>query len=537
MAPDSGPVRRLATHFPAGQTNSSADRAWIGLVLAGTLTLCFWTIWQPFGRDQGIHATIAFALDEGLLPYRDVYNIKPPMTTVAHWLSQVIFGHQAAAIRLFDLAAVMATAAGIFAVVRRLGQAPFAAALSGLLFAAFHGMLSYWNQAQTDGWAGFLLVPSFWAVLRGWQSGGGGRGWLALGGCLLTLAFAFKYTVAVFGLVLFVPYLAGGDYARLGLRPLAWFIAGGVVTLSVIVGAMAASGLLPDFLEIQAYTLNYAALETDDAANPLAAMTQVIGPSPALAALFLIGLATLPFRGDVPAWARLALATWLLSAAATGFLQGKGFPYHFLPLLPPAAIIAGIALARILGQVLPWGGTVLRRAGLVALGLGALLALQPTQRGFTTLHLLSRDQSPTPVWERDFLLSDYGYGDMRAASAAIDALPGPKQTLFVWGFDSGLYFLQGVPPRYRYPYSWPLVVAFSDGRYEADLLARLRASPPQTFVVQIGDVAPHATGIVEDSRQMLDALPELKTFLGGRYQLALALPRYEIWRLNGVAGP
>ena len=54
----------------------------------GVLVLGAYTAFEPFGRDQGIHSPIAYAWGEGLTPYRDVFNIKPPMTTAMHRLNQ-----------------------------------------------------------------------------------------------------------------------------------------------------------------------------------------------------------------------------------------------------------------------------------------------------------------------------------------------------------------------------------------------------------------------------------------------------------------
>ncbi|WP_295530185.1 hypothetical protein [uncultured Thioclava sp.] len=93
-----------------------------------------YSLLEPFGRDQGIHATIAYALDNGLVTYRDVFNIKPPLTTAVHWLSQVLFGHSMMAIRELDLIFATLTALGLVEIGRllRRGLAFGFAALWGL---------------------------------------------------------------------------------------------------------------------------------------------------------------------------------------------------------------------------------------------------------------------------------------------------------------------------------------------------------------------------------------------------------------------
>ncbi|WP_343080813.1 ArnT family glycosyltransferase [Ostreiculturibacter nitratireducens] len=519
---------KLATHVSAGQCVCGSPALWAGVVVFGTLILGLWTLWEPLGLDQGIHATIGFALDQGLLPYRDVYNIKPPMTTVTHWLSQALFGHSFVAIRCFDLLAVLATAFGVRAVSGRLGLSRPAAALAGLLFASFYYGLTFWEHAQTDGWAGFLVVAAILALLRGWGEGRGG--WFFLAGALLGLAFGFKYTIAGTGLLIFAPLLARDPAYLFSWRGFLFFVAGGIAALAAIFSAMAAAGILADFLEIQRYILGYITIEGESLPLPHLRIVLALARNTLPFLLFLIGLVTLPFTGHVRRFGLVVLAIWLGTCALSGIAQGKGFEYHYLPILPPAGIIAASGLRAILSR-LPSEIRTLRFVPLL-LAAGLAFSTEAPRRSVATVFMLARGEDPVPRWEKDFPLDHYNFSDMRQLSATLDELRAPDETLFLWGYDTGIYLLQRTPPRHRYPYSWPLVVNFHDGRYTQDLLDRLRSSPPDIILVQKQDEVPLVTGHRLDSREMLDAFPELKSFLTGRYRLLRTLSRYDIWRLD-----
>ncbi|MGH2631963.1 MAG: ArnT family glycosyltransferase, partial [Tepidiformaceae bacterium] len=55
---------------------------------------------EPFDRDEGAYATIAQGLTHGLLPYRDLFDHKPPVIYGWYALSFRVFGDSVVAPRL-----------------------------------------------------------------------------------------------------------------------------------------------------------------------------------------------------------------------------------------------------------------------------------------------------------------------------------------------------------------------------------------------------------------------------------------------------
>lgn len=510
------------------------------VVLLGALifacVLGFYSFFEPFSRDQGIHATIAYGLDRGLLPYRDIYNIKPPLTTAAHWVALTMFGHSMAAIRIFDFVAVLAAAAGIVRITIALGRTRNEGILAGLFLVSMHYSNNFWTRAQTDSWASFLVVGCLVAILAAWECSGRKRSvWMAVAGAILALAFLFKYTIAGVGLIVFVPLAIGRPDRVLVWRDLAWFAVGGTIVIVVVAGAMSAVGVLKPFLEIQDYIRGYIALETAKSVSPWFKGVKVFYGNRLLAAFALVGMIGLipNILGRRGGTLCAVIAVWLFSAWLSGYSQGKGFLYQYMPLLPPVAILAALAFQ--------WCFELIRGRlpSLVAGGIGVLVAitlcLSPriiASDGRTMIHFW-RGQTLQTLWAGRYERSNFSIDELLSLNAALNRIRRPGDGLFLWGYETAIYFLQEIPPAHRFPYAWPFAVNFYDGRYTSDLMSRLQANPPEFFVVQKEDTTPFVTGHEFDSAAILDRNVRLRAFLDSRYKRVHEQNRFDVWRLSG----
>ena len=497
------------------------------LVLIFVAVCGFWTIYEPFGRDQGIHATIAYALRKGYPAYSEVYNVKPPLTTAVYYLSEMLFGHSESSIRWFDLCAVGLTCFGVARLLALLDFGRSAVTLAPLLFAALYYRFDFWTRAQTDGWAGFLCVFSLLWMVLGWRR----HQWhcFFLSGVALGLAFAMKYTVAGLGLAIFLPLLTREDSAQFTLGSFISFVAGGLVTLGMIAAVMAATHCLVPFLEIQEYVLSYTTqwrLSWRELANGIIIPLKS-SPFPSLfIAISGVLLLYRLIRGPRQ-FADYFFALWTGTALLSYWVQAKGFSYHLLPFFLAASTSTAVlweALSAFLSSRLDHGTvTRITAAIIVAIGLQPLMQSVPA-----ALDLLRHRQPDLPAMH--FRSTDFSVQRNKQAAQRLRELMGPKDTLFVWGYETMLYYLSGHPPTYRYPYAWPFVVSYYDGRYSNDLMTRLEARPPDFFVVQSGDATPWVTGQSRDSRAMLEKFPQLKAFLTANYTKTEELEGFDIWR-------
>ena len=90
---------------------------WIVVGLSALQILVF-----SFGRDQGIYALVGEGLLHGKLPYRDLWDFKPPGIFFVYALAQGVFGKTMLAPRLLEVCALI----GLVYCSGRLSQTWFA---------------------------------------------------------------------------------------------------------------------------------------------------------------------------------------------------------------------------------------------------------------------------------------------------------------------------------------------------------------------------------------------------------------------------
>src|SRR5688572_5222181 len=90
--------------------------AWMVIALSAMQVLAF-----SFGRDQGIYATVGEGMMRGQVPYRDLWDFKPPGIFLVYGVAQTLFGKSMLAPRLLE---VMGLGVSVWCCVR-LAQAFF----------------------------------------------------------------------------------------------------------------------------------------------------------------------------------------------------------------------------------------------------------------------------------------------------------------------------------------------------------------------------------------------------------------------------
>src|SRR3954464_9636902 len=116
--------------------------AWAVVALSALQILLF-----GFGRDQGIYAVVGDAMLDGKMPYRDVWDFKPPGIFFVFAFAEALFGKAMASIRLVEVAGLLAMVLAF----RGLGRTLFDSSTTGLLGAALavliHAELEFWHTA------------------------------------------------------------------------------------------------------------------------------------------------------------------------------------------------------------------------------------------------------------------------------------------------------------------------------------------------------------------------------------------------------
>jgi len=512
-----------------------ASKLWAALAVAlCVVAIGFPSLYYPFGRDQGIHAYIAKLAGDGYVVYRDVFNVKPPLTTVVHWLAQALFGESMRAIRILDLLIMTATALMLQSLVARSLRSAWLGAAAGVGFAAFYYSNIYWFTAQTDGWCSFFMTASVLLYVRSLDTRSArARIWiLCAAGLMVGLSFWLKYTSATVLLVFPSVHRARGLAWRRILGDGAAVSAGFLSCIAIGVAALAAMGALPAFLDIQDFMRSYVGHRAPWWEYPLSPLLVLVG------AKFATALAMLGFYATYKALSRserraeaIGLLVWLAAAWGSALLQGKVFLYHLLPLYPPLAIAAAAGLQALAAKLrqLRWRG-VEAPVTVAACALMVALSNVPNQYRALAPVLSGGERAMRGYWDSDL----FGHSDFRTSDnlALVDYLKQrtlPCDSLFVWGYEPAVYFLSQRRLVSRFLYNFPMFTAYYRQSYRDEFMAVIERDTPAVFVVEHEDRTPWVSGHDRDSAEVLEQFGALKSFVGEHYRLRDRVARFDVY--------
>lgn len=414
----------------------------------------------PLLSDEGEYAYAARVWSEGGLPYRDVFNQKPPMIFLVYRLSAALSSSPYAA-RYGAILAVFLTALALLLMAPKRWTLP--ARLAGPLA---YGVLStspvgdFGFAANTEVFAAAFTAWAVWAALQETTR------WAAIAGLSAGTAVMTKQTAVWPALaVAFAAVWRGGS--RWDRRSAAAFIAGAAVVPVAWLAYFGARGGLAEFWDcLVAGNLRYASTAgwADLAAQARFFAFELVpdflrGSAPAWL-LAMIGL-----RAVKPGWenrGELIAAFWLagaLTAASTGLLL---FPHYFLQAAPPLCLAAAYGVAR-LGRRGAWAAV-------------AALALIPAaaQAGFyfgKSREATAKDLLfPSPLLEAEWLGLWLG-----------EHAP-PDEPIWVFGSEPQLYVYSGRRCATRHDFVYPLTMFPMKVEPLIAELSALRAARPSYVV-------------------------------------------------------
>ncbi|MBI4493561.1 MAG: glycosyltransferase family 39 protein [Chloroflexi bacterium] len=535
----SQPVGRRAT---AGARPSLLRLAALGVVVAG---LAAWVasaklsdLLISYGPDQGMFSLEGIAILRGQMPYRDVWDNKPPglyytYAAVLAWFPAATSDCTPAflyvppdaigvscgylGVMALDALFTLGVAVAVFAAGRTIlgstAQGALAAALC-LVFAVQRPLSHGGGKPEL-----LMLLPEALAYVVLWHAVQRGQPrLLALSGVCLGLAFLFKQTAIAAGasmLVLLALRAASMHRRRVAVlaRDITWLGVGALAVTLPIALYLAANGALDEMLyAVFGFGWDY----VQGAVAPFLAAAssnswQLFRDSQGLLWLLaLVGVAQFVPRVRQSQAARL-LCLWALGdAAAVAMGGGRFFPYYYVQLVPSFALLAAHGLGR-LWQRAAWaqeGGSSRRvtaqRAWLVA-SLAMVFSLSisaPVHFGLRALYERAVHWVPSEA--------------ERAAWAVRQVPPG---TLLVWGEASHIYVLAGRVPASRYVHgvavSHVWAQAPTTAQHRLELLADIARNKPAAIVVDpwAGQTDPSGALLLN-----LSSFPELREILATEYE-------------------
>jgi hypothetical protein len=514
--------------------------AWLVVVFSAVQIAAF-----SFGRDQGIYALIADGLLKGQLPYRDLWDFKPPGIYFVYGLAQAVFGKSMLSIRLFEIAGLV----GMTFAFGRLGNVFFEnrtiGYVGGAVAALIHAQLDFWHTGQPETFGGFLTVFALVATTHEFKRQRRYLGWLLVG-ALFGAAAMLKPPLGG-GALVCAAYLAKKEQLAQQRRSAAiWPVLTLALSALLMVAVCAAwfglrGGWPALWWTLGEFTPGYTSLGWEGQRAPgmlYHATEEAFFKFSALSAFGVIAAATMsPIHGRERE--ALFLLLGVIALHITGIaMQGKFFPYHYAATLPLIAFMAGLGYYKL------W-----RRC--LAGGAGAIVAYAAFLVAVTAMRDAARDL-PQGFWERAqarmayvfrrapyenrealdrdlYYVADYNLDADRAVALEVRSRTRSEDPIFIWGFEPVIYWLADRRPSSRFIYNVPQRTQWERDYARRELMRELRQRPPEVFVVQRNDVFPAVTGQVSDSKNDLLSFPELLLWVDEQYEKVQEIEDFELY--------
>lgn len=573
-----------------GAYGARADRVLVAVCITAIAFFLLQILTFGYGRDQGIYAVVARTILQGGMPYRDVWDFKPPGIFLIFAAARALFGEAQYGIRVLEVLGLLAMIAGMTRLARDLWGDRLIGLTAGAVAAMAHAQLDFWHTAQPESFGGMLTIFALLLALSGerrraaGEKRGAALAWIASGllfgaaGLLKPpLAGGGAVAAAVIGLHIYrarrakdakdaenakdakdatdatdaedakdakdaeSPAPAPGAQPKkpwlAAIVPPLFIAAGGALPIALCLAWFAAKGALSHLYHVLfVFTPHYTALGWVGS-NPIGMTYHGIAEwlteyGSLMTVGLLILLAIRPARRETYG---VALLLSVIGIHIVGVvMQGKFFPYHYGATWPVTAMLAGLGLYRVFerfGRRSPMY-TALFFAGVVIVSFGRSSAKDVPgsflRRCYQRAVAFTRSPRDQEAIDRLACVADVDAVTNRAAANFIrDRVPAGR-LVFVWGFEPVIYDLADRPFSSPYIYNVPQRVTWDKASAREALMRDLAARPPAAIVVEKHDVFPMVTGDAIDSADTLKDFPALRDLLRDRYKLASTIDDLEI---------
>ncbi len=473
----------------------------------------------PLQTDTGMWAYLGGRILDGALPYRDLWESKPPGIYFTFAAVEWLFGAAAERALLWMDAAVSLAVFGVTYVVARRFASRVAAAGAVLLLSIIfcHRVVADWG-GNVEKFVALFEMLACLLVLGAFAGRGGWRGWLAAGVCC-GMAGLFKQTGILFLAAASVAGLRegiqSGESPRGALKPIGLLIAGAAAVWLPVVLGMLAAGVFPAFWhQVISYDLLRVAsggLERSRLSNP--AHWSAVGGSLRLTLVLfgpaLVGACCWARRRREPVWpiplsgahlpdsGMFVVVIYWLTTTLLFALAPYGYGHYLLQAAPAAAVIVAWVFDRLAkaGPDRPWAWAALAAVLLSQLPLADLVDREP---GPTTASPQAAEQPEGRLnWtladhyeftfdsgSRYRLAYDHQRGRLLSIVEAIQERTAEEQSVMLWPPDYAVSYYAGRPT--------PLEMSNADVIFKGKinrldppierLLDHLQAHPPDVIV-------------------------------------------------------
>jgi hypothetical protein len=485
------------------------------LVMASVVIGRSLTVVEPGLHDAQLFHLIGQAWAGGHVPYRDLWDNKPPGIFLLAALGSSADIQWTTAVALFDAAAVLMAVAAVYLLTDRLRPTSTATAPLAALSTALALNLSVLNEG---GFTTELFVAPFSALSMLAFAGA----WVRARSVGYLSAGASAGAAALFKLPGLAPLLAQITFLalifvrdRTAHRPALLKAAG-------LLAAGACAAWLPALVYFAAqgapgeplsasvvFNLGYGAANQGSPFVSVLRLGRVLVPVASLT-LGAVGFCALLVRGSPRSSPLLpSIAFWVIWDLLGIAAGGRFYAHYVLAAVPSSSVAAAMWVdgLRVTSRV---RGVI---AGLVLLPLLSLLARD-------TWRLVSGPSAPAPYW----------VGPVDAIRSSLAEAPAPA-TLFTWDYLPAVYVHGGLLPTTRYPYIHTYGSPEARSAMSQAVLETLERTPP-TFKVDSG-------GNPGPPQRDTSAFRAYERLLTQQYQLIFEDPLYglRVFRLAPETEP
>lgn len=436
--------------------------------LGGAVALNLPNFLYPFFEDTALFAAFGRWMHQGLLPYRDLVEQKPPAIYWIAYITHLAFGDSPVAYRLTELLCILLLALGCAFIADQI--LPGARGWSVLIAAALCSG-SFWRLPERGQVEFFQAAAMTWSVLWaliGLRNASGKPYFLS--GLFLGVATWFKPqaillavpTCIAFGLAAVHAQRPKSAYAKRVL----YFAAGGLCSSLPFLAWLVATESLEPFLQTVALVRGgYLGLRSQPGLWLTLSQLEPVGiPALTRNAIVLfsaLGFAALFRSKDAgpSRWANaVLLGGWILSAAGQFALGRFLFNYHKIILIPAVAVLTAVgswwavtAITKQAGRLVP------SRAGFLRFGLAlsafSLVGLTPKLAlEFADLCRLPFSGHRTEIWcaygiERHY----FNYCQQEQVGKYLRSNSSEHSRVQLISLGSVAFLASGRPPATRYP--------------------------------------------------------------------------------------
>ena len=494
------------------------------LGLAFILRMKFWG--QPFEMDEGAHAYMGWGMLQGLVPYRDMYNGKPPGIYLIHALLFLVAEPTALNIKLFASIYTLGTTLAVYYVTRKI-----AGKKAGIAAALLFGIFSPGPKIQGGGVNSevFMVLPYTLAALSLLKALDQGKQkdyfltglWTGLACTFKQVAGVNLFWVACYFLIR-VGRIREGDRVSRITKDVLWVAAGATVPWLPFILYLYLNNAISQFYYWQVGS-GFAYMVAGHRGFSslgllLKQMKSTLGENGILWLLALAGIVSgwkkyrhKPTADSKPEEQRRQQDAWILMATWPFFsfigvaAGGRYFAHYFIQLLPPLAVLSGAGLADLIQKARADGFKIFRQPITLLVIVGFVLFIKtdiPYYFKYDEIQISMR-QYGTPLFSVSRYIGKY----LRAKTQ-------PDDLVFVWAVNSEINFYA----LRKSPSPFVMHVNFETVPWDAyeEVMQSLHKAPPKYIVEMQPTLAfpalhqyVHKNYIAETS----DDLDQLKLFI------------------------